>query len=185
MKRLFIAIPVEFQAKTIEHINDIKDELWSEKIRWVDTGNVHLTLKFLGDTPEELIDEIDASLNEIVENFSATSLNINGLGVFPNIHRPRVIWLGLSENEILSELYAQIEKQMQVLGFEPENRPFSPHLTLGRVKFLHNIRQLDRLIAKYKNFHFQDLPVKKVILYESILRPQGPLYTALGTYNLQ
>ena len=185
MKRLFIAVPVKFEEKTLDHISKIKEQLYHENIRWVDTDNVHITLKFLGDTPEDLIEEIDESLREIVQNFSVTSLDIKDLGVFPNKHRPRVIWLGLSENEILTGLFKEIEEKMQDLGYEPEHRAFSPHLTLGRVKFLRNLRLLERLLSEYEGFYFQKLPVKKIVLYESILRPQGAQYIPLGTYVLQ
>ncbi len=183
-KRLFIAVKVKFGQETTKAFHYIQRQLEREKIKWVDPDNVHLTIKFLGDTDEELIDDIKQSLENITQAFPPTRLKMKSMGVFPGMHRPRVLWLGLEHDPVVWQMAATIEQAMTSLGFEPEERDFKPHITLGRIKFLRDRRTLQHLLDKYNNHFFQEIPVDKIILYESQLQPSGPIYTPLGRFRL-
>ncbi len=184
-KRLFIAIKVKFDPDTYKAFHYIQDQLYREKIKWVDVDNVHLTIKFLGDTDEDLIPEIKNALEDLTQGFNSTRLKMRSIGVFPNLQRPRVLWIGLEDNETVSQLAKSIDEAMTTLGYEPEQREFKPHITLGRIKFLRDRRTLQQLIDKYDGHYFQDIPVEEIILYESQLRREGPVYTALGKFPLK
>ena len=184
-KRLFIAIDIKPDRDTLNHIHRIQNRLSDEAIKWVDTSGIHLTLKFLGETDEALIPEIEEKLRQIASTHKSTRLEMRSMGVFPNPQRPRVIWLGMTSDGILSDLVKRIDNRMQELGYQPEEREFKPHITLGRVKFLKNRKNLQKLLDTYSQTYFQDIPVDEIILYESQLTPKGARYTALARFKLQ
>lgn len=183
-KRLFIAAKLPLNDRTLDKIDFIHDKLRYEKIKWVEPRNMHLTLKFLGDTDEQIIPEIKQSLGKIAAQIPENTVKITGLGVFPNPFRPRVLWMGFEYEQALEELYGLIEAEMEKLGYEREERDFKPHLTLGRIKFLKNRKDLQFLLDKFKDTEFQSLTINEIILYESQLFPTGPVYYELAKYKL-
>jgi 2'-5' RNA ligase len=113
------------------------------------------------------------------------SLKVRGVGAFPNLKNPRVIWMGLMEGrEVLVSIQKKIETQLEKAGFQPEDRPFHPHLTLGRMKSSRGKEELMGRMEKYKEEEFGDFQVEKVILLKSDLRPTGPIYTSLRELKL-
>jgi 2'-5' RNA ligase len=143
-------------------------------VRWVAPDNMHLTLRFLGDTPEDKLPVIAAELDAITQQFQPFQLHLNEIGCFPNRKRPRVIWAGLEgELKTLNVLQSRIEKAVQSLGWEEDDRPFRAHLTIGRVK---DSSQAARLSWE-QQLDRQVVPVTAVNLIESQLRPSGPVYT--------
>jgi 2'-5' RNA ligase len=158
--------------------------LGNEKINWIDTVNIHITLAFLGDTEEERIEVAGSMLRNICSGFGEFDFNIAGTGIFRNFRDPRVIWAGIEESEKLMKLNKEIFNGLKYTGFIIEERPFEPHVTLGRVKFLKNHDVLKSAVLKYKDTFFQKVQVQEVILYESILKPTGPVYIQLGKYSL-
>ncbi len=183
-KRLFIAVKIEISKELKNFIVALKKELSNEKIKWVDFKNFHITLKFLGDTPENLIPQIEKALKNLSKNFHKFEMQLQGVGVFKDIANPRVLWIGLESNETLKELYQQIEENLETLGFKKENRNFSPHLTIGRIKFLKNKKGLLEKILKNCDKKWNKFEVKNFILYESILKKEGPTYIELARYEL-
>ena len=183
-KRLFIATKIKLETKTYQTIYQIQRTLAKEKIKWVELSNIHLTLKFLGDTDTEIIPKITEKLEEIALSFSPTLLQMHSIGIFPHLKRPRVLWIGLDDNQKIVELANIIDDYMIDLGFEAEKREFKPHITIGRIKFLKNIRLMKDIINQYKDIIFQQVPIQEFILYESILRPQGPMYKAIAKFKL-
>ena len=128
--RTFIAIeiPEKIRHQIAELLAGLKEQ--GGKITWVKPENMHLTLKFLGDTEENSIDTIAGRLAEIVSTFAQFEICIKGVGAFPNLRKPRVFWVGTTdEKDTLKSLANQINQQLSVLGFEQEKRPFSAHLT--------------------------------------------------------
>ena len=134
--RSFIAIPVPDQG--IEALQDTVQKLESDicrSVRWVRLDGIHLTLKFMSDIPAGTVEEVLEALPQVASQFPPIKLAISGLGVFPNTRRPRVLWAGLTgELEALSELQSAVDDMVGRLGLPKELRPFSPHLTLGRVR---------------------------------------------------
>jgi 2'-5' RNA ligase len=183
-RRLFIAIKVSPDADTLNHIYRIVKRLEGEAIKWVDFSGIHLTLKFLGDTEPELIPEIKEALANLAQFHKSMNLKMEGIGVFPNPNKPRVLWLGLEQDEKLTQLAKHIEKEMEKIGFEPEQKEFKPHITLGRIKFIRDLRNLQKLLDQYKDKYFQDVAVEEIILYESTLTPAGARYKALAKFKL-
>ncbi len=184
MKRLFIAVKIEPQRDLLIAFEEFKNKLSRERIKWVNPDNLHITLKFLGDTDEKSIEAIKDTLSEIAAKHPKTIMTIRGSGVFPNQHRPRVLWFGIERNEKLKDLAGDIDDAMAELGFEPETRAFKPHLTIGRVKFVDQLGRLKKLLDKYRNVHFQDTGVNEIVLFESKLHPQGPQYSVVEKFEL-
>jgi 2'-5' RNA ligase len=183
--RLFIASKIILDPSTKKHISSIRSKLHRENIKWVNTDIMHITYKFLGDTDEQLLPDIKDQLQEIAAKFPKTSLILKGMGVFPSPFKPRVLWLGFEENNILTKLAESIDKQLEQLGFETENRPFKPHLTLGRIKYLKDKNTLLELLKNYQTCQFQEIPINQITLFKSQLTPSGPIYTPLANFELQ
>lgn len=185
MIRSFVA--VEIDRHTVEKIVVAVERLKPliPGIRWVAPNNFHLTLKFLGDIEETRVDAIGEALRQTLHPFPRCTINAKGLGVFPGPRRPRILWVGLAGNQ-LAHLAAKVESALSSLGFAPEQRSFTPHLTIGRW------RQLDRLpenlrhdLERWKDFEFGESSMHEVILFRSILSPAGAIYATLKVIKLQ
>ena len=179
MIRAFIAITLD--PKVIDKIVDATTQLRPQmrSIRWVAPANFHLTLKFLGGIDEAMIESIGASLRERLRLFQRFTINAKGLGVFPDLKRPRVLWVGLTGDHLVS-LASRVESALQPLGFTSETRKFTPHLTIGRW------RQADRAsnsplrqLENWRVYEFGKSNVDRVHLIESVLKPNGASYNQL------
>ncbi|MCX6254086.1 MAG: RNA 2',3'-cyclic phosphodiesterase [Bacteroidia bacterium] len=184
MKRIFIALKVEAEESLLKMISSLKSGLSNESIKWTNPNNIHITLAFLGDTEEERIKIISAMLKEKCEGFGKFELIIRGSGVFKNLSDPRVIWTGIDPSGKLAQLNDFIMNGLKSADIKMEGRPFKPHLTLGRIKYLKDLTILKTLMDKFQNSEIQKVPVNEVILYESILLQSGPVYKPLGKYKL-
>jgi 2'-5' RNA ligase len=183
--RSFLAI--ELPEPILKKIEEVQADLKSTHadVRWVNPQQIHLTLKFFGYIEEPRIDPIVKSIEEPIRNTSPFSLKVQGIGAFPNLRSPRVIWMGLVEGkEVLTSLQKQIEIQLEKVGFQPEDRPFHPHLTLGRMKSNRGKEELVGRMEKCKDEAFGDFQVERVFLIKSDLRPTGPIYTPLREMKL-
>jgi len=185
LKRVFIAVKIEPAPTLLKIINSLKAVLASEKINWVNPDNIHLTLAFLGDTDEERIKILGIMLKRTCTGFGEFNFKLNGIGVFRGIRDPRVLWAGIEGYEKLLQLNDVIKTGLNDTGFRIEERPFKPHITLGRIKFLKNQESLNSALDIYKDTFIQGVQVKEVILYQSILRPEGPFYKSLGAFKLK
>lgn len=167
----------------------LQSETWTDDVRWVRPTGIHLTLQFLGDVPSQRLSAIEHELTEAVTGVAPFTVTAQGLGVFPNWRRPRVIWIGLGgDTATLARLQSQIEDAMAGLGFEPENRRFHPHLTLGRVNQHASTsfqRQLGEELESYKVDRIGEMLVDEVSLMRSQLNPKGAIYTQLAAFPLE
>ena len=161
-----------------------KTVLKNYNIKWTEIHNIHLTIVFLGDTEEKRVTEIDKLLTDISGRIRSFELRLSGTGLFKNIRDPRVIWAGIDKSEELSDLNRIITSKLRESGIHLEDRAFNPHLTMGRIKRINNISELAGLLEKHKYKEIQQLSVSELTLYESILRPEGPVYKPLGKYSL-
>ena len=175
--RTFIAIDIPVSQKVTEIINELKKTQIDAKI--VETENMHLTLKFLGDIDENLIDEIEKIIKDAILNMQPFEITLKNLGVFPNQKYMKVAWIGVENAEHLKKIAETIDTKLKDLGFEKEKRPFSVHLTIARIKSAKNKEKLIDLIDKYQNTELQKIKINKIILKKSILTPKGPIYTNL------
>jgi 2'-5' RNA ligase len=182
--RAFVAIRID--PAVAQKIGELQAKLDSplQGIRWVKPENLHLTLKFLGPVSEDKIASIADSLRRALRDVPRFSVLCSGLGVFPDIKRAKVLWVGLEGNSI-ARLAETIEGALEPLGFAREKREFKPHLTIGRWR--EAARRADALrqeTDRGRNVELGASPMNEVILYQSALQPAGAVYTALKVFPL-
>ncbi len=176
--RSFIAIDVEESLRP--KIAEIQDTIaqTNAKIRFVKPENVHYTLKFLGNISTQDVDEIFELLKTIP--FKSFILEIGDVGCFPNLRRPRVIWMGTGKgSEEISLIANNIVSKLKNLGFKPEKKKFVPHLTIGRVKFVKNRQALAKRLTELTGVEIGTMNVETIRLKKSQLTPEGPIYSTL------
>lgn len=190
MIRTFVAIELNDAVKdTLVKVQEVlKRAPAGRLVRWVAPDGIHLTLKFLGDISPSRVDEITRVLTQACHPFRPFSLTLSHTGFFPDAHRMRVVWVGISgAMDELVGLQAAVENGLNAIGFAPEGRGFQPHLTLGRVRDL--ARQAERealakrVLATVVDEQAQML-VREVHLIRSELRPTGAVYTTLAVAPL-
>ncbi|HUS93618.1 MAG TPA: RNA 2',3'-cyclic phosphodiesterase [Patescibacteria group bacterium] len=144
-------------------------------VRWVRADNIHLTLRFLGNIRPDLIPEIGHTIDQNVASFPMFDLEFEELGCFPKPEKPRIIWVGIGGAvSPLNQLHAIVERELKVFGWEPEVRPFHPHLTIGRVKDSGRVTEAN--LAYGLKIEAPPFSVKAISLVESILKPEGVSY---------
>jgi 2'-5' RNA ligase len=183
--RSFLAI--ELPESILNRIGEVQKELKTSgaDVRWVNPEKIHLTLKFFGNIEESEIDPIVKSIEEPVRTTSPIFITVRGMGAFPGLKNPRVIWVGLhDEKKVLVSFQNRIERELEKMGYPPEGRSFQPHLTLGRMKSTRGKDDLARGMEKHKEEEFGQFQVEKVILFKSDLKPTGPIYTPLRKMRL-
>jgi len=180
--RGFIAVEIDAFPKLLEFEREMKDT--GANIKLVEPENVHITLKFLGDTNEDLIEEIDGIVNDAAQNTEPFNIKLEGAGVFPNQNYIKVIWLGIKQGEQLESIAQKIDDQLHKIGFKKEKRKFSAHLTIARVRSAKNKEKLLQIIEKYKDSEFAEINVDSIKLKKSELTPKGPIYTNLKDIRL-
>lgn len=182
--RTFLSIPVPEEITVLQ--NTLKSTIVEKKARisWVKDGNIHLTLKFIGDTPEDEVKKINSTIVNIIENTSTMNFMINGSGCFPKPQRPRILWLGVHGNLApLQELVRKINDALDPLGYPKEEKEYIPHLTLARIKYPQKITPDISEFLKY-DYHPIKFPMNKIHLMNSELFHKGSVYTILGTHFL-
>ncbi len=185
MLRSFLAI--EIPAIILRRIGEVQEDLKSSKadVRWVSPENIHLTLKFFGKIEESQIDSIIKTIEKPVNTTAPISIDVRGMGAFPGLKNLRIIWVGLNdEKKVLISFQKRLEEALQGIGFPPEDRPFHPHLTLGRMRSNRGKEDLVRRMEGYREEPFGNFQVEKVILFKSDLTPKEAIYTALREVRL-
>ena len=184
MIRAFIAVSLappigEEIAKTQSALKEAQGD-----IRWTRIEGMHLTLKFLGDIAREQVEPILVALRNTLGNQPSLHVMAQGLGAFPNLKHPKVLWAGL-KGDGFATLQEKVESALIPLDFPREERSFTPHLTLGRVRSLRGWEQVLAVMRQYEQMQFGDSDIDHVTLYQSTLRPDGAVYSPLGTVPLQ
>jgi len=183
--RTFIAF--ELPEHIVSAISQIQEGLKKSglKMKWVKPENIHLTLKFLGNIKTSDVEKVDRAMTQSVKSVDPILLAVKGIGVFPDLRRPRVLWVGItgSVNSILT-LHSAIEENLESIGFPKENRPFKGHLTVGRVKAKIDPKRLTDAMKVFETFESESFIADHLILFQSELRPTGAVYTKLKTQSL-
>ncbi len=177
--RCFIAIELPEAVKSA--LTGIEEELKKTRadVRWVKPENIHLTLKFLGNIEEKQTDEIIKIMGDVCSRYYPFNLEIRGMGAFPNIKSPRVLWVGIEGNDTLKTLQEEIDKGMETIGFEREDRAFTAHLTIGRFRSFIEKEGLLKMIKLHEKDPFGSIDVRSLSLMRSDLHPEGARYTKI------
>ncbi|MCX6269188.1 MAG: RNA 2',3'-cyclic phosphodiesterase [Bacteroidetes bacterium] len=183
MKRLFTALKINPDAEFLAKYHELMMELRHEQIKWVEEKNIHITLKFFGETEDRKIPEICSVLEKRATATLSMDFKLAGLGIFGSSYAPRVIWVGIEPYSELSLLMKNIHQDLISVGFDPDRQNLVPHLTLGRIKFLKDKVIFNRTIDRFKSVSSSLIPIREVVLYESILHREGPEYIALGKFS--
>ncbi len=154
-------------------------------VRWVRPENIHLTLKFLGDIKPAEIEAIDGVMADAVEGWPPLRLTISGVGFFPGVNRPRVIWVGLGgEIRVLLDLQADLDRRLAAIGFPLDKRPYKAHLTLGRIRQACRSDQFKQVLPRFSDWGDRQFTADRITLFRSDLKPSGAVYTELKQVKL-
>jgi len=187
--RAFIAIelPPKVQDCLEQVATQLKDQIGEKIVRWVPVENIHLTLKFLGDVSVNNLDVLQEIINAEAASQKKMEISIGRLGAFPKIRRPRVIWIGIESPPELMALQRNIESRTTKVGYPPDEREFSPHLTLGRVSRTaspSDVRKIGEVLSASSVGFLGVARVRAVHLYKSDLQPSGAIYSKMFTAPL-
>ncbi len=183
--RVFIA--VKLPDHVIRRLSAAQQDLKKHdlRIKWGRPENIHLTLKFLGDIHESDVGPVCQVIEASVKGLDPIALCVRGIGVFPGIRRPRVLWTGISgQTDVLEKLHRAIDAGLDSLGFAKEERRFTGHLTLGRFKGHPDPELLIDMMKIYTDMASDEFLVDAVHVYKSDLKPSGPIYTNLSSIRL-
>lgn len=182
--RTFIAL--ELSAAVKKSLARVQQRIGSKTggIKWVKPENMHLTLKFLGATAADKISAVAAVLSRAAAGVTGFPVSVSGFGAFPSRNNPKVVWAGLETGDVLLTLQKEIDLRLEPLGFQREKKPFSPHLTLGRVRDAKAKKVLRTMFEKIPSDPIGSFTVEQLTFYKSELMPQGPVYGILKQINL-
>ena len=187
--RTFIAIELPEEIKdALYHLQE-KLKKSQADVKWVVPQNIHLTLKFLGEIKDGQFDEIASILEGVAEEKNTFTIRLSSIGAFPKINFPRVIWVGIDKGDNETEEIARmLQERLKQIGIPEEERPFSSHITVGRVRSALNKQRLAECLLDLQNkdgFLNQEFQVEKITIFKSTLTPKGPIYEVLKEANLK
>lgn len=180
--RSFIAFDIE-NAQVLERVMQMQKILaeTGADLKLVEPENIHITMRFLGNITQTMVDKVYEEMKKV--KFTPFDVKIRGVGAFPNIHHPRVLWAGITQGaEQLRAIFSQLEPNLRRLGFAPDPKGFSPHLTIARVRSGRNKAQLAKRLEENLNFEFGVVRANCLRLKKSDLTPKGPIYSTLKEF---
>lgn len=179
MIRSFIAFDLNNETM-LQRFKEVQDNLvkTGADLKPVEPQNIHITMRFLGDIRSTMVDSVHEAMKKVA--FTAFNCEIRGIGVFPDLRYPRVVWAGIRKgaNE-LRNVFEQLEPNLRQLGFRPDSKGFSPHLTLARVKTGRNKAELAHCVQDLVDYDFGVVKADCLRLKKSVLTPKGPIYSTL------
>jgi RNA 2',3'-cyclic 3'-phosphodiesterase len=171
-----------------DRVQNLQDELagGGAAVKWVEAANLHLTLLFLGEVEDRDLAAICRATSKVAAQIDPFALSLEGVGCFPNMRRPRVLWVGVGEGkEAVTALHAALETPLLEMGcYRRESRPYTPHLTLGRVESDESDATLVEALATQANWQGGETTIHEVLVMSSELKRDGPVYTVLGRARL-
>ncbi|MDF1570967.1 MAG: RNA 2',3'-cyclic phosphodiesterase [Bacteroidales bacterium] len=183
--RTFIAIPVEVPQVLKETLADLEKKFAGERIRWIDPGQMHITLRFMGDLPEGAVSAIGLRFQSAYSAFTPAVFRLRGLRTFSHRSALKVLWAGVGEEGVFYDLHAATVGLLDGIVPVDDNSGFRPHLTVARMKQLREPVRLRNEIARFRNKDFGTSALKRVVFYRSVLRPSGAVYEVLRTAELE
>ncbi len=181
--RCFVAIEIPESIQALLKIVQTDLQPWIYQASWAKPRNFHLTLKFLGDVRPEAINDISATLQRMADTHSSFSIAFGGIGAFPNLARPRVLWMGIKQGgSTVSRLAKTVNRELTPLGFSTDTR-FHPHLTLARLRTATNLEPLKNISRKYDTIVGRSMRVNEITLMQSQLHSNGAIHTPLSVHH--
>jgi len=180
--RSFLAFDMESEAvkKKLASVQKLLAQTGAD-LKLVETQNIHITIRFFGDITSNMVEKIFAEMQKT--QFTPFNVQIKSLGAFPDLRYPRVVWAGITEGaDQLKNVFSQLEPRLRSLGFAPDQKGFSPHLTIARVRTGRNKAQLADFVAKNANYDFGSIKAECLRLKRSDLTPRGPIYSTLKEF---
>jgi len=182
-KRIFSAIKINLNPDLIEKIANLKKLLVEENIKWVDIKSIHLTLNFFGETQEKKVNEIIEISKHTAKTIRPFNITLSELGVFKNFRNPTVLWIGIEKNFELNQLFGNLWNNLRNIGYSPDYKQFSPHITIARIKYLKNVEKFKNLITDNTIKYFHNEEISEFTLYESVLKSSVPQYFELEKFS--
>jgi len=180
--RLFTGL--DLPPEVVSALDALLDRLRpAARLKWSPPANLHVTTRFIGEWPDQRLPDLRAALAGLPIHPSIP-IHVRKLGFFPNPHSPRVFWAGVEAPPDLAALASETDRALEPLGIKPEGRPFSPHLTLARIKEPVPLQKLREAIAALPSLDFGSFTADRFFLYQSRLSPTGSVYTKLAEYPL-
>lgn len=184
-KRLFLAIKIQPDREFLDSLNQLNKSLKHEQIRWVNTENLHLALRFFGETPIDRIQRIKDAVSKAFDKQSFFRMDLGNLGIFGSSYQPKVIWLGVRDPAILRQIESRRNMELQLIGFIRDRQNFVPHLSIGRIRRLKDKAIFSKVIEEFKEVFSQKSIVEELIIYESILQEKGSIYKVIQRFDLK
>ena len=183
--RSFLAIELSDELRS--ELDDLRTRLALPQfdVRWVATKNIHLTLRFLGEIQEEEIPGISRAASNAAAGLEPFRIELLGVDAFPSTTSPRVIWAGIEHSGPMIRLERNLTRELRQAEYPPPDKPFRPHLTLGRVKSSRGKKELKKLLLRNQRVPIGSMEVEQFALIKSELRPSGPIYTILESFKLR
>jgi RNA 2',3'-cyclic 3'-phosphodiesterase len=186
MKRIFVAVDISVEArnKVADYIETLRNEFPKVWVGWDKAEKLHLTLKFLGDSDEKQVADLQNILNGISTNITNFKLQISNTGVFPDAKNPRILWIDVfDEQGNLAKINSLLENECERIGFARESRKYVPHLTIGRIREPNNAKEL---VQKHLQNRFEpvEFEISEIVIYESQLMPTGSNYSIVSKHKL-
>ena len=181
--RGFIAVEVPVTDKILHFQEELAQT--QAKLKLVSPQNIHITLKFLGDTPTTQVDALQSIITDAISTIKPHVIKLKGTGVFPSERYIKVIWIGLQHAQNLSTISSILNEKCTMIGVKKEKRDFSPHLTIGRNKSAQGKNHIISLIEQYRETEFAEVLVNAIYLKKSTLTPKGPIYETILSIPLQ
>lgn len=185
MRRLFIATKVELSEANKALREQLHYDFRHNDMVWVQDHVAHLTLRFIGKTPEQQVMPLKNVLKDICDQNQPFELTLDKLGIFGSRYKPQVLWIGFQDFFKFQQLFEQLEPEILKLGFDPYRGNFIPHITLARIKGVVDKPQFWQQFERSTVQNPQTIPIHELTLYQSFLHPNGPEYKPLATYQLK
>lgn len=185
MKRLFAAIKIIPDDHFLKAYYRLLRQFEGERIKWVEPHNMHITLKFFGETEEEKVPDISSVIKKVSDKQGKFQFKLKGIGIFGSAYNPRLIWFGIENNEQLKILGNELINRLDKAGFANDRQNFVPHLTIGRIRELQHKRSFQSKIDQFNGLDIQNVHVEKICLFESKLTTSGPVYKEAAHFLLR
>jgi 2'-5' RNA ligase len=185
MKRIFLAIKIAPNDLLTNMIIKFKDNTLQDKIKWVNLDNIHITLKFFGETEENKIFEIVDNITNTIKDKKQFQIEISEIGIFGSKYKPQIIWLRIKRKKELTNLIEQINNNLENIGFIKDRQNIVPHITIGRINYITDKKIFNATIKEINTPNIQSVNVNEILLFESILKKEGPVYNIIERFKLE